>query len=632
MKFEQRPYQIAATDGVCDAFFTNGYNRLLVKSPTGTGKTVWFAGLIEDPRILAWIAQMVKRGANVLVIAHREELLDQAAEKISAQNRGMMVSIEQGDRRASVFGDVIVASIQTLAAQNFARLKRIISRTTPRIVIVDEAHHSAAATYRTALALLGFLPTAVSSETGNVEAASFDDVALMKRALEGWDAKSPKDRILVGVTATPNRTDAIGLACVYQTIAYSYGLQQAIADGWLVPIKPWVIETAENLDEVHTRAGDFVQKELAAAVNVERRNRLALESWLLYARERPTIAFCASVQHAEDFAHLWERSGVRVATVNDKTPKDTRRAIVRDARAGRIQGLTNFGIFTEGTDIPVISCILHLRPTKSATLYEQMTGRGLRPVPGDPVGPSRIEAVGRGYQFLKQDCIVLDVVDIARKHSLQSAPVLYGLPPSIKTKGDELQKTADDIDGLREKFPTFDIEAILASGRMSIQELLDRASTFDVWQLPGLGAIAELVSLQWIKIAADHYRVQYPWGDGHEVLEVVPDLLGHYAVSCTMRPQNGHVRQRTLAEEIPTVLEALQHAEAFVQAERRSAARLRDKNAAWRLAPASPRQIQLLERYGVPFDVEKLAKKGGKGIASDMLDLAMASKAHSVRR
>jgi superfamily II DNA or RNA helicase len=143
-------------------------------------------------------------------------------------------------------------------------------------VVVDEAHHAAAASYRTALAHLGFLPLEVSSESGELEAPTHDDVAKMKASLAGWDARAPKDRLLIGVTATPNRSDAIGLECVFQTIAYSYGLKQAIEDGWLVPPVPWVIETKTSLDQVRTTAGEFNQKDLAEAVNTPERNALAL--------------------------------------------------------------------------------------------------------------------------------------------------------------------------------------------------------------------------------------------------------------------------------------------------------------------------------------------------------------------
>jgi superfamily II DNA or RNA helicase len=240
------PEQLEALDAVVRAY-AGGQNRLLVKMPTGTGKTVMFAHLLTELRERLPPMGGV-RGAGMLVIAHREELLDQATETIRRINPGLMVDIEQGDRRSSRYADVVVASIQSLSARKYARLERLQEWHSFRLVVVDEAHHSAAATYRTVLARLGFLPMADASESLEIEAATHDDVTVMQAALDGWDAIAPKDRLLVGVTATPNRSDAIGLGCVFQSIAYNYELKTAIDRGRLVPITPWVIETAESID------------------------------------------------------------------------------------------------------------------------------------------------------------------------------------------------------------------------------------------------------------------------------------------------------------------------------------------------------------------------------------------------
>jgi hypothetical protein len=175
-----RPYQVDALEDVWTAFTRDRHNRVLVKMPTGTGKTVMFAEMLRH-YAERWECLLPtyrpNRGARMLVIAHREELLDQAADKISKANRGLMVSIEQGDRYANKYSDVVIASIQTLQAMKFRRLKRLLEQHTFRLVIVDEAHHAAAASYRTALVHLGFLPPADASESEEVEAADFDDVA-----------------------------------------------------------------------------------------------------------------------------------------------------------------------------------------------------------------------------------------------------------------------------------------------------------------------------------------------------------------------------------------------------------------------------------------------------------------------
>jgi ATP-dependent helicase IRC3 len=604
-----RKYQTDSLEAIADAR-EKGTNRVLIKKPTGTGKTVTFAAMLKFPRLKAWLEELMRagqhKGAQMLVIAHREELLDQAADKISRANPGMMVSIEQADRYANRYSDVVIASIQTLAARKCTRLLRLLQHHTFRLVIVDEAHHAAAPSYRTALVHLGFLPPADLSESGDVEAASYDDVLKMEEALKGWDDQAPKDRLLVGVTATPNRTDAIGLGCVFQTIAYSYGLKDAIDDGWLVPITPWVIETDSSLDAVRTSHGDFNQKDLAEAVNNDRRNQLAVAAWREHAENLPTIAFTVDVAHAHALARTFETAGYRARAVSGETPKDDRRQILRAYTEGRLDVITNCMVLTEGTDLPLTRCILHAKPTKSATLYEQMTGRGLRIHPGKP------------------DCIVIDMVDVARRHSLQAAPVLYGLPPGLKTKGEPLGQALEDLEALRAKFPMFDVEAALAGQRMTLAQLSAKASTFDVWTVPELGALREVVSMNWIKTGDDRYRLQYPWGDGTETLVVQPDVLGHFDLVATLRPRDGGlVRQRTMAAQIPTVVAALTLAETFVEQERQSVLKLKDRSAPWRDRPASQKQIAYLLRLRVPFNPKTITM----GRASDLIDLAQSRRA-----
>lgn len=605
------PEQLEALDAIEAALFDKRQNRILIKMPTGTGKTVTFAELLKRPRLTAWREGFPKRGAALLVIAHREELLDQAADKLRRQNPGLMVDIEQGERRSSRYCEVVIASIQSLSARKYQRLERLMQYHAFRIVVVDEAHHSAAATYRTVLARLGFLPKADESDSGEIEAATHDDVEVMTRALEGWDAVAPMDRLLIGVTATPNRTDAIGLGCVFQTIAYNYELKTAIDRGRLVPIEPWVIETAESLDAVRITHGEFNQKDLAEAVNTERRNRLAVESWRLHAGEESTIAFTVDVAHAHDLASEFKRCGVNAAAVSGETPKEERRDTLSSYTRGGIQVITNCMVLTEGTDLPRTGCILHNKPTKSATLYEQMTGRGLRTFPG------------------KRRCVVIDMVDIARKHSLQTAAVLYGLPPGLNINGQDLEAVKAQLEALRDKYRTFDLDGLLSGGqRYTVQELLDRASTFDVWAIQSLGAFGNGRAFNWIKTGQDVYRLQYPWADGTELLEVSRDLLNKWQVVCTLRPaQVGQgirppARQRTLATGVETSDAAAGLAEAFILQERRSVAKMKTPDAPWRTGSASAKQLELLARWHVPHNPRAITK----GEASDLLDLAASRR------
>jgi len=595
-----RPHQIAALEAI-SAARAAGQNRLLLKMPTGTGKTVVFSAMLRWPGLRDWLQTFPAGQRSMLVVAHREELLDQAAAKLVQANPGLLVSVEQGDRHATPHSDVVVASIQTLSAMGFRRLDRLQRSHTFRLVIIDEAHHAAASTYRNVLVRLGFLPAADATDgEGEIDAATFGDVAVMEAALKGWDQIAPQDRLLVGVTATPNRSDAVGLGCVYQQIAYSYALRTAIEQDWLVPITPWVVETTESLDDVRTTHGDFNQRDLADAVNTAGRNRLAVNAWLEHANGRQTIAFSVDVKHAHAIAEAFNDAGIPAAAVSGETPKDIRRQMLADYSAGSIRVIANCMVLTEGTDLPATSCILHAKPTKSATLYEQMTGRGLRIHPG------------------KTECVVIDLVDVARRHSLQASPVLYGLPPGLKTKGDDLRKTADELDEMLAKYPALDLSTL---GRVSMADLRVVCSTFDVWTVPTLTAFGAGRALNWLKTAEDVYRLSYPWEDGNETLTVSRDLLGHWTLAATFRPTQGPARQRTLATDILTSDDAAGTAETFVLQHRQSVQRLKATDAPWRKRPASPKQIALLRKLRAP-----IAAGLTMGQASDMIDLGQARR------
>lgn len=594
---ELRPYQTEMLAAIAE-HLGRGLNRLLCKAPTGTGKTVTFAALLKH--LEPWLSQFRTGDRKMLVIAHREELLDQAAAKIQSANPGLVVMVEQGERRASVHADVVVASIQTLSAMKFRRLHRFLARTRFRVVVVDEAHHAAASTYRTALVHLGFLPPADASDKNEIEAATHDDVVAMRAALEGWDAVAPKDRVLVGVTATPNRSDSVGLGCVFQTLAYSYDLRAAIGDGWLVPIEALAVQTKTSLEGIKTVRGDWQQKALEQAINNEARNRLGVAAWLEHAKGLPTIAFTAGVAHAEALANAFRAQGVRAEALSGETPKDERRRMLDRYRDRQTEVVCNCMVLTEGTDLPLTEVILHARPTQSATLYEQMTGRGLRLWPG------------------KSRCVVLDLVDSTR-HGLQAAPVLYGLPPSILAAKQELSAMAKRYDEILEGKPGFDPAAALNGSRMTLEQLGALAKSVNVWQRQELGAFGAGRKMNWIR-NGDIYRVSYPWLDGQEAITVEPDLVGRWEVSLTLSTREGR-RQRTIAREVESLDKAGEIAESFIAQERKPAVRVAGKDAGWRSDKASEAQLGLLKKWRVQV------KPGmTKGEASDLITVTKAQR------
>ena len=366
-----RRYQREATRAILDAL-ANSQRRQLVVLPTGTGKTVVFVQL----------AAQAKR--PVLVVAHRDELLDQAAAKAVAAGIDPAAIGKIKAERNEWDKQFVVASIQSL----YRRLKPI-PPDRYGLVVADEAHHMLARTYRRVID--HFAPT-----------------------------------LLLGVTATPDRGDGKGLAEIFgPEPVFSYPLIKAVADGWLVRPRQWAIATGAGLDGVHTRHGDFALNELADAVNTFERNRRVAQAWHERANGRPTVVFTVDVQHAHDLARAFNDTGARAAAIHGKTPTNERKDQLERLETGRIDVLCNCALLTEGWDCPPVSCIVMARPTQSRALYAQCIGRGLRPHGG------------------KAECIILDITDNCRRHRLVTVGDLLGVEQQ-DCDGADVLKVAED--------------------------------------------------------------------------------------------------------------------------------------------------------------------------------------------
>ncbi len=345
----------------------------LVVMPTGTGKTVMFTMLA---RTLSW---------TTLVLVHRDELIQQAHETFRNVYPGATVGIVKAQRNEWNGYDVVIASVQSLHKN---RLESI-PRKTFKLIIVDEAHHAPANTWKTVL--------------------SYFNV-----------------RFVLGVTATPERSDGNGLVPIFgETPVYSYDLRQAIEDNRLCRLRQFKVESYADLDKVAVRAGDFAERQLGQTVNTLARNRVVLEAYQAHASERQAVAFCAGVDHAQALARMLQRAGIKAACITGETPLEKRRSILSDFRSRRIRVVTNCAVLTEGFDDPSISCILMARPTKSKLLYTQCIGRGLRKLKDKP------------------DCLVLDFVDNCTRHKLVTVLHLLGAPDADDACGKDIFKVVD---------------------------------------------------------------------------------------------------------------------------------------------------------------------------------------------
>ncbi len=393
-----RPYQSAASD----AIFTEWqeHDSTLVVMPTGGGKTVLFADVIR--RVFP---------KRALVVAHREELIFQARDKIQRVT-GLSADVEMGEYRAEggLFGQarVVVSTIQTQCSGGDGGGR--MSKFDPQrfgVLIIDEAHHATSPSYR--------------------------------RVIDYYRT-NPALKVL-GVTATPDRADEEALGQVFQSVAFDYEVLDAIHDGWLVPIEQQMVHV-EGLDysSIRTTAGDLNGGDLAAVMEAEKNlQQMASASLEIIQRigaqrtARPTLpralVFTSSVKAAEMTAEIFNRHrGGMASWVCGKTDREERRRVLAEFAAGKIQVVCNCGVLTEGFDDPGVEVIIMGRPTKSRSLYSQMVGRSTRPLPGVVDGPETAEARRAAIAAsAKPSCLVVDFVGNAGKHKLvTSADILGG--------------------------------------------------------------------------------------------------------------------------------------------------------------------------------------------------------------
>lgn len=399
-----RDYQEQAVQSTLREFET--VQSTLGISATGTGKTI---------EALALAKQFIDRGERVLFLAHREEILTktrQTAEKVF----GINCELELGDSHASeIFpAQLVLASVQTMiAGRNGARRMHKFSAFEFGLVIIDESHHAPAASYRTTVDYF----------------------------------KSNPDIKILGITATPLRSDEEALGQIFESVAFEYPIIQAIRDGWLVPVQQQLINI-DSLDFSHIRttAGDLNAGDLARVMEEERNLYGICDATMKEITHRCAIMFCVTVKHAEMACDILNRYRPGMACwASGKTPKEDRRRIWRDFNEGRHQLFVNVDLVSEGADVPDAELLIDATPTKSPLRYEQRLGRILRPLPGIVDGLStaaaRKAAIGDSK---KSVATVIDFVGNAGRHKLIHAVDVLGgkISPDARELAErELRKT-----------------------------------------------------------------------------------------------------------------------------------------------------------------------------------------------
>ena len=343
---ELRPYQQQARERI-HAEWENGHTRTLLVLPTGTGKTIVFASVAAD---------QVRAGHRVLILAHRGELLEQAADKLQ-RSTGLVSAVEKADATClNTWFRVVVGSVQTL--QRTARLERF-----PHdyfgTIIIDEAHHAITDGYR--------------------------------RILDYFDHAK-----VLGVTATPDRGDMRNLGEVFDSLAFEYKLTDAIKEGYLCRIMAQTIPLKLDISGVALSGGDYAVGDLGTALDPYL-EQIAAEM-AQRCKDRKTVVFLPLIKTSQKFRDLLNAHGFRAAEVNGQSTD--RKEVLADFDAGKYNVLCNSMLLTEGWDCPSVDCVVVLRPTKVRSLYSQMVGRGTRLSPG------------------KTDLLLLDFLWMTDKHEL----------------------------------------------------------------------------------------------------------------------------------------------------------------------------------------------------------------------
>lgn len=531
-----RPYQQEALDSMLKAE-SSGIDKQLIVLPTGAGKTVLFAQL---PIVR-------KESLPMLVLAHRSELLTQAKSKIEAVNDHLSVGIEQAENKAG-YSDVVIASVPTLGRESSSRIEQY-PKDYFKTIVVDEAHHAAAPSYR--------------------------------RILDYF-----KPDLLLGVTATPQRSDSVRLIDVFQEIVYYKSIQDLIKEGWLSPLVGYRVKTSTDISDVEIQNGEYKQDQLIEAIDNPNRNSAIYTAYCDLAIHKKTVIFAAGVDHARHLAETFHKNGTTVRVIIGTTPDEERSQILSDFKSGAVTVLINVGVLTEGFDEPSIEAIILAKPTRSSLLYTQIVGRGTRLFEG------------------KEHCMIIDIADTTKGKKPIGLPTLLGLPADFDLEGQSLTDIADEFEKLKETAPG---EAVHV---LNMQDIANAYKRIDLFMPPPPNpAVLEHSTLIWSEVAENEFYINL---NSFESMHLYLDALGRWTTELRMRSGdkvNIHVIGR--GKDMRSVFAGT---DKWIQENRSTLMPLLDSKAVWRADAPTDKQMKLLKRIGVP-----ITNTLTKGMASQII-------------
>ena len=539
---------------------------LVTRNHIVTHNTVVFSHLIRELR-------RTRRIARVLVLAHREELLEQAADKIRKVSPHLRVGIVKGGRNEHDNAHVVVASVQTMSYRRPCRNQQVDEDGNPmgrcnqcsrcsvlpraeqikgiQAIIVDEAHHAAAPSYKRVLRHYG----------------GFDEGGIP----------------VAGFTATMTR-DKGGLAKVWEDVVYTRDIADMISDGFLVkPHAKQVVVPGMDLDQAKKTAGDFTAKSLAQLMlDADAMSEIA-KAYQEYASDRPGIVFCPTVEVAHAMTDAFNDIGIPSATVWGDMADEERREVLRKLNLGLIQVVVNCMVLTEGFDEPKVSCLVVARPTMNPGLYIQMAGRVLRPAP----------------EAGKTDALILDVTGVTTRHKLASIVDLTG--KAKKTKSSYME---DEEDEEEETEPT--ITAETEAGMEMQKELLVIGGWKDI------DLFAATSDVRWVT-SKKGYPFIVAGGRGYFLVPGIAPGTYHARVII-----DGVASKPPKDPAVPSLARAREELERIARAK---AGGWDNKDAPWRKRKPSDKQAALARKMGIDVTPDMKA-----GQVSDAIDARKVSR------
>ncbi|KAF2212959.1 hypothetical protein CERZMDRAFT_40108 [Cercospora zeae-maydis SCOH1-5] len=560
-KVQLRPYQEESIQSVLE-YIERGEKRLAISLATGSGKTAahllcdsWFLQVIFS-HLIAQVPSPIPHATQTLILAHRRELVEQAARHCQNLYPDKTVEIEMANSHASGLADITVASVQSLT-----RGSRL-SKYDPdrfKLVLVDEAHHIVASGYMDVLRHLRLVDTA---EFGPA--------------------------CLVGVSATLSRHDGMRLGAAIDHIVYHKDYMDMIEDQWLSNLLFTTVQSKVKLDNVKTQShGDFQTGSLSKAVNNEVTNSITVRAWMTKAKDRKsTLVFCVDLAHVAALTATFRAHGIDARFVTSDTPTKVRDERLAAFKKGEFPVLLNCGIYTEGTDIQNIDCIVLARPTQSRNLLMQMIGRGLRLHPD------------------KEDCHVIDMV-ASLETGIVSSPTLFGLDSDAllnEAQGKDLKAAEERRQKERER----EAQAAVATTDHPLAELQGNVTFTDydnvndlIDDTAGERHVRQLSRNAWVQISDEKYILSNQ--DGSFVRIQRDADAEHFGVTFTRNvagAEGSHskvlARPKTIAKA-STFEDAVHAADTFVS--KTFPFEFVAHSARWRRAPASNGQIDLLNKY-----------------------------------